>query len=171
MTRPAARMCARCQRTTDEPVLVQEVHAATGPCFNVYACPDCATHYLPQPDVFELLEAAAHRRSRLTLYTIDTAWHRDHRQRQARDRGRCTRRAGAVRVGEPAVHVREVQGTAIAKRNPPPATAPDAAHERFRGRRRLGAIRTHHTPTRDRYVLKCARSQGSSLWRNPEPHR
>ncbi|WP_406443220.1 hypothetical protein OHB14_30110 [Streptomyces sp. NBC_01613] len=74
MTRPAVRMCARCQRTTDEPVLVHEVHAATGPGFNVYACPDCSTHYPPQPDVLELLEPN-HRRSRLTLriYTVDTA--------------------------------------------------------------------------------------------------
>ena len=74
MTRPAVRMCARCQSTTDEPVLVHEVHAATGPGFNVYACPDCAAHYPPRPDVLELLEPT-HRRSRLTLriYKVDTA--------------------------------------------------------------------------------------------------
>ena len=72
MTRPAMRMCARCQRTTNEPVLVHEVHAATGPGFNVYACPECATHYPPVTDVLELLEVT-HRRSRLTLrvYNID----------------------------------------------------------------------------------------------------
>jgi len=72
MTRPAVRMCARCQATTDEPVLVHEVHAATGPGFNVYACPDCATHYPPRRAPLELLEPAR-RRSRLTIrvYRID----------------------------------------------------------------------------------------------------
>ncbi|WP_328550161.1 MULTISPECIES: hypothetical protein [unclassified Streptomyces] len=76
MTRPAMRICTRCQRITNEPVLVHEVHAATGPGFNVYACPPCAAHYPPQPDTLELLEAAHRRsRSRLTIrvYRIDTA--------------------------------------------------------------------------------------------------
>ncbi|MCX5060639.1 hypothetical protein OHB10_20155 [Streptomyces sp. NBC_01597] len=78
MTRPALRMCTRCQCITDEPVLVHEVHAATGPGFNVYACPPCAAHYPPQPDTLELLESAQRRsrsRSRLTIrvYRIDTA--------------------------------------------------------------------------------------------------
>lgn len=71
--RPAVRMCARCQCVTGEPVLVHEVHAATGPGFNVYACQECAAHY-PPPLVDELellggegeLEPPA-RRSRLTL--------------------------------------------------------------------------------------------------------
>ncbi len=73
MTRPALRMCARCERTTDEPVLVHEVHAPTGPGFNVHACPECAPHYPPQTDVLELLDSVR-RRSRLTLrvYKIDT---------------------------------------------------------------------------------------------------
>ncbi|GGL07010.1 hypothetical protein [Streptomyces flaveus] len=66
MTRPAVRMCARCHRTTDDPVLVHEVHAATGPGFNVYACQDCADHYPPLTDVYELLDTTP-RRSRLTL--------------------------------------------------------------------------------------------------------
>ena len=72
MTRPARRMCARCERTTAEPVLVHEVHAATGPGFNVYACQECAAHYPPLPDAYELLEATP-RRSRLTLrvYKLD----------------------------------------------------------------------------------------------------
>lgn len=62
--RPPLRMCARCRRTTDEPVLVHEVHAATGPGFNVYACPECAEHYPPMTDVLELLDSAARRRNR-----------------------------------------------------------------------------------------------------------
>ncbi|WP_406474621.1 hypothetical protein [Streptomyces sp. NBC_01615] len=70
MTGPAARrpvrMCARCQRTTDDPVLVHEVHAATGPGFNVYACPECADRYPPLTDVLELLEATP-RPSRMTI--------------------------------------------------------------------------------------------------------
>ncbi len=61
------RMCARCERTTSAPVLVHEVHAATGPGFNVYACRDCADHYPPLTDVLELLDEPTHRRSRLTL--------------------------------------------------------------------------------------------------------
>ncbi|WP_413758809.1 hypothetical protein [Streptomyces sp. MMBL 11-3] len=72
MTRPAVRMCARCERTTAEPVLVHEVHAATGAGFNVYACRECADHYPPRRDPYEREEAGA-RRSRLTLrvYRVD----------------------------------------------------------------------------------------------------
>lgn len=73
MTRPAMRMCARCDRSTDEPVLIHEVHAPTGPGFNVYACPECAAHYdAPRTHVLELPDPTS-RRSRLTLriYRID----------------------------------------------------------------------------------------------------
>lgn len=59
-------MCARCQWTTSEPILVHEVHVATGPGFNVYACTDCATHYPPLTDTLELLEATP-RPSRMTI--------------------------------------------------------------------------------------------------------
>jgi hypothetical protein len=65
------RMCARCERMTDTPVLVHEVHAATGPGFNVYACRECADHYPPLTDALELLEQLeeppTQRHSRLTL--------------------------------------------------------------------------------------------------------
>ena len=66
-------MCTRCERNTDEPVLVHQIHAPTGPGFNVYACPDCAIHYPPPASPFEA-PTPAHRRSRLTLrvYKIDT---------------------------------------------------------------------------------------------------
>ncbi|WP_151479353.1 hypothetical protein [Streptomyces albicerus] len=72
MTRPAVRMCARCHHTTNRPVLVHEVHAATGPGFNVYACPECADHYPPMTDALVLPEPSP-RRSRLTLrvYKVD----------------------------------------------------------------------------------------------------
>ncbi|WP_329546076.1 hypothetical protein OG548_18450 [Streptomyces sp. NBC_01356] len=70
MTDPAARrpvrMCTRCQRTTEDPVLIHEVPAATGPGFNVYACPECAAYYPPLMNVPELLEAAP-RPSRMTI--------------------------------------------------------------------------------------------------------
>ncbi len=66
--RPPVRWCARCQRTTDAPVLIHEVHAATGPGFNVYACPTCATHYPPPTDVLELLDTTPRPRpSRMTI--------------------------------------------------------------------------------------------------------
>ncbi|MFC8568861.1 hypothetical protein ACFUIW_24215 [Streptomyces sp. NPDC057245] len=67
MTRPTVRMYARCQRTTDEPVVVHEVHAATGPGFNVYACPECTPHYPPTTGRLHILDSAARRRSHLTL--------------------------------------------------------------------------------------------------------
>jgi hypothetical protein len=66
-------MCARCQCVTGEPVLVYQVHAATGPGFNVYACQACAVHYPPPlVDELELLGGGGElelplRRSRLTL--------------------------------------------------------------------------------------------------------
>ncbi|MGP4044756.1 hypothetical protein [Streptomyces sp. 2A115] len=66
MTRPAVRMCARCHRTTDAPILVHEVYAATGPGFNVYACTECADHYPPMTDVLEIPETTRPR-PRLTL--------------------------------------------------------------------------------------------------------
>ncbi|MEV0218453.1 hypothetical protein [Streptomyces sp. NPDC050704] len=75
MTRPAVRMCARCHDTTSHPVLVHEVHAATGPGFNVYACPECADHYPPMTDVLEIPDTPRRPRprSRLTLrvYKMD----------------------------------------------------------------------------------------------------
>ncbi|MET7701840.1 hypothetical protein [Streptomyces sp. NPDC005485] len=55
--RRPVRMCARCERTTEDPVLVHEVHAASGPGFNVYACPACADHYPPVTDVLDLPDA------------------------------------------------------------------------------------------------------------------
>lgn len=49
------RMCVRCEQVTDEPVLVHEVHSATGPGWNVYACRRCAPRFPPPVDVFDLL--------------------------------------------------------------------------------------------------------------------
>jgi hypothetical protein len=57
------RMCVRCQRITDAPVLISEVHSNSGPGWNVHACPDCVRHIPPAPDPLEVLEAAQrHRR-------------------------------------------------------------------------------------------------------------
>ncbi|RNL72375.1 hypothetical protein [Streptomyces sp. I6] len=49
------RMCVRCERITDDPVVVHEVHSASGPGWNVYACRGCAPHFPPPIDVFGLL--------------------------------------------------------------------------------------------------------------------
>ncbi|MEV0923708.1 hypothetical protein AB0I99_00980 [Streptomyces spongiicola] len=49
------RMCVRCERITDDPVMVHEVHSAGGPGWNVYACRGCAPHFPPPIDVFDLL--------------------------------------------------------------------------------------------------------------------
>ncbi|MDT9690573.1 hypothetical protein Q5762_19940 [Streptomyces sp. P9(2023)] len=53
--RRPVRMCVRCGRITTAPVVVSEVHQNSGPGFNVYACPDCAPHFPPLPDVLHLL--------------------------------------------------------------------------------------------------------------------
>ena len=34
--------CHRCDQTTDQPVEVAVIHAASGPGHTVWACPDCA---------------------------------------------------------------------------------------------------------------------------------
>ncbi|MEU2181645.1 hypothetical protein [Streptomyces thermolilacinus] len=54
--RKPVRLCVRCDRITDEPVVVSEVHSGSGPGFNVYACPACAPCFPPLPDVLELFE-------------------------------------------------------------------------------------------------------------------
>ncbi len=56
--RRPVRLCVRCERVTEEPVVVSEVHQASGPGFSVYACPACAPHFPPLPDVSELMGGA-----------------------------------------------------------------------------------------------------------------
>ncbi|KAF0650569.1 hypothetical protein K701_08320 [Streptomyces fradiae ATCC 10745 = DSM 40063] len=48
------RMCVRCDRITDAPVVVAEVHQNSGPGCHVYACRECAPGFPPVPDVLEL---------------------------------------------------------------------------------------------------------------------
>ncbi|MEV6395175.1 hypothetical protein AB0M39_10425 [Streptomyces sp. NPDC051907] len=60
--RPPVRMCVRCDRITAAPVLVSEVHSASGPGFNVYACAECAPLLPKPPDALDLL--ATGRRTR-----------------------------------------------------------------------------------------------------------
>lgn len=55
--RIGVRRCVRCDRITDTPVLVSEVHQNSGTGFNVYACHACAPHYPPLPDALDLLRA------------------------------------------------------------------------------------------------------------------
>ncbi len=43
-------MCVKCSRMTDTPVLVVEIHSASGPGFTVYACHGCAPHYGAHPE-------------------------------------------------------------------------------------------------------------------------
>ncbi|WP_175411993.1 hypothetical protein [Streptomyces sp. TRM64462] len=38
-------MCVRCHDITDTPIIVAEIHSASGPGFNVYCCPTCARYY------------------------------------------------------------------------------------------------------------------------------
>ncbi|QFR00068.1 hypothetical protein F9278_32320 [Streptomyces phaeolivaceus] len=52
------RMCVHCRQMTSAPVVVHEEHAATGPGFTVYACPECAAHYPPPSDALEFLDSA-----------------------------------------------------------------------------------------------------------------
>ncbi|MDH2391252.1 hypothetical protein QCN29_21195 [Streptomyces sp. HNM0663] len=54
--RRPVRMCVRCNALTSRPVVVSEVHAGSGPGFNVYACPECAPHLPVLPDALDLLE-------------------------------------------------------------------------------------------------------------------
>lgn len=57
-------MCVRCAQVTDAPVLLSEVHAGSGPGFNVYACAACAPLFPPQPDPLDLI--ARRRRTECT---------------------------------------------------------------------------------------------------------
>jgi hypothetical protein len=53
--RRPVRMCVGCDRITSTPVLVSEVHSASGPGFNVYACTECAPSLPRPPDALDLL--------------------------------------------------------------------------------------------------------------------
>jgi hypothetical protein len=60
--RRPVRMCARCCVITDTPVVVSEVHGASGAGFNVYACTECAPLFPKVPDALDLLETGWRRR-------------------------------------------------------------------------------------------------------------
>lgn len=60
--RKPVRMCVRCAQVTTTPITVSEVHQASGPGFNVYACPTCAPHFPPLPDALDLLATGWRRR-------------------------------------------------------------------------------------------------------------
>lgn len=55
VVRVPVRMCVRCYTITDTPVVVSEVHANSGPGFNVYACSECAPHFPPVQSALDLL--------------------------------------------------------------------------------------------------------------------
>ncbi|MFG3493778.1 hypothetical protein [Streptomyces sp. NPDC047928] len=48
--RKPVRMCVRCHRITDTPMVVSEIDQATGPGFTVYCCPKCARYYFAHPE-------------------------------------------------------------------------------------------------------------------------
>ncbi|WP_279927110.1 hypothetical protein [Streptomyces chengmaiensis] len=56
-------MCVRCNTLTSRPVVVSEVHAGSGPGFNVYACAECAPHFPVLPDALDLLESGWRKRT------------------------------------------------------------------------------------------------------------
>lgn len=72
MTRPAMRMCTRCERSTGAPVPVRQLHAPTGPTLTIYACQECVTHYPALEGAVDLLQSP-YRHSRMTLhvYRVD----------------------------------------------------------------------------------------------------
>ncbi|MEJ8653858.1 hypothetical protein WKI65_38930 [Streptomyces sp. MS1.AVA.3] len=41
--------CLLCKRTTEAPVAVGYVERVSGPGVMLYACPDCAPHFIPNP--------------------------------------------------------------------------------------------------------------------------
>ncbi|WP_055550155.1 hypothetical protein [Streptomyces sp. NBRC 110028] len=51
------QICARCQKTTREPVVVAIGHSASGGGGTVYACPGCAPTFPQQRDPFSSLLA------------------------------------------------------------------------------------------------------------------
>ncbi|MDX2390681.1 hypothetical protein NJL88_11515 [Streptomyces sp. DK15] len=54
------RMCADCQVISTTPILVNYVEQASGPGWNLYACPDCAPHRLTHAKAWQLyIEHAA----------------------------------------------------------------------------------------------------------------
>jgi hypothetical protein len=186
MTRPAMRMCARCHCTTSHPVLVHEVHAATGPGFNVYACPECADHYPAMTDPLELPETPR-RRSRLTLrvYKVNA------QGTVTEDRGKVEvlTAARTANVGIPTMRMPPLPDTRTH-----PRRGPHHLNGRFRHRSalrraatRIAANTLNHRPERSlsvrgrtaprhdqatranqlpRFIPIYPAMQGSSLWRN-----
>jgi hypothetical protein len=57
------QFCHHCQRPTDEPVVVSQVHGAGVAGRTIYACPEHASRFPPQRD--PLAEIAALRRARM----------------------------------------------------------------------------------------------------------
>ncbi|RNG33591.1 hypothetical protein [Streptomyces botrytidirepellens] len=49
----SVQVCARCQTTTRQPVVVAIGHGASAGGVTVYACPDCAPSFPKQRDPFD----------------------------------------------------------------------------------------------------------------------
>ncbi|MFD8865993.1 hypothetical protein ACFV1F_16730 [Streptomyces sp. NPDC059590] len=57
-----SQICARCDKPTHEPVIVEHVHSASCGGRTAYACPSCAPNFPKQRD--PLADIAALRRAR-----------------------------------------------------------------------------------------------------------
>ncbi|MFD3354093.1 hypothetical protein [Streptomyces fradiae] len=88
--RKPVRMCVRCARITDDPVVVSEVHQATGPGFNVYACSTCAPHFPRVPDVLDLLEEALASRRTTEEITADSRTSGRTQECESSEHDECT---------------------------------------------------------------------------------
>lgn len=136
MTRPAVRMCARCERTASEPFPIREFRAPADPGLCIYACQECVTHCPTLQDSVELRESPspplAHDTPRLQGRREG---HHDRRPRQGRDRDRRARRTCPVHVHISAMRMPWLQGDAIANTRQlrPPRTQHDQASEAFAG--------------------------------------
>ncbi|RNG30421.1 hypothetical protein EEJ42_10560 [Streptomyces botrytidirepellens] len=57
----SVQVCARCQTTTRQPVVVAIEHSASAGAGTAYACPDCAPTFPRQRDPFDASLLAHHR--------------------------------------------------------------------------------------------------------------
>ncbi|MFB6843895.1 hypothetical protein ACFCXS_03320 [Streptomyces sp. NPDC056373] len=72
MTRPAMRMCTRCERSTGTPAPIRQFQAPSGLPLTIYACQECVSHYPALEGAVGLLQSP-YRHSRMTLhvYRVD----------------------------------------------------------------------------------------------------
>ncbi|MFJ5729980.1 hypothetical protein [Streptomyces paradoxus] len=69
MTRPAMRMCTRCERSTGEPIPIRQFPVPTGVALSIYACQEFVSHYPALEGAVDLLQSP-YRHSRMTLHVF-----------------------------------------------------------------------------------------------------